>query len=214
MLADPALTEQERISEFRRILVAAFDLPTIARFVLGRYWRRATTEEAARVSSRLLEGLYRHHLCGPARPLSRGETLAVGHGPRRGATFWSRARSFPTRGPPVRVDWRVRGGPGSYKIIDVRGRRHKHGHHPALRLRLGDPALRRPGVGPAERAEKEGRASIARPDPARRSGSGAGRDRPPAPRAHDQRPAPISRFWSPRCCGPRPSRRARWAFSQ
>ena len=118
MLADPDLTERERTSEFRRILVAAFDLPTIARFVLGRYWRRATTEERHEFQSLLEDYIVTTYAARLGR--YRGETLAVGAARgEREADILVASEIIPDEGPPVRVDWRVRGGPGSYKIIDV-----------------------------------------------------------------------------------------------
>ena len=116
MLADPALTEQERISEFRHILVAAFDLPTIARFVLGRYWRRATTEERREFESLLEDYIVTTYAAHLGR--YRGETLAVGAA-RGEDDILVASEIIPSEGPPVRVDWRVRRGSGSYKIIDV-----------------------------------------------------------------------------------------------
>ena len=118
MLADPALTERERTSEFRRILVAAFDLPTIARFVLGRHWRRATIEERQEFQSLLEDYIVTTYAARLGR--YRGETLAVGeaHGEREGDILVA-SEIIPREGLTVRVDWRVRGEPGSYKIIDV-----------------------------------------------------------------------------------------------
>lgn len=118
MLADPALTERERTSEFRRILVAAFDLPTIARFVLGRHWRRATTEERQEFQSLLEDYIVTTYAARLGR--YRGETLAVGEarGECEGDILVA-SEIIPREGLTVRVDWRVRGEPGSYKIIDV-----------------------------------------------------------------------------------------------
>ena len=118
MLADPALTERERTSEFRRILVAAFDLPTIARFVLGRHWRRATTEERHEFQSLLEDYIVTTYAARLGR--YRGETLAVGAARGNGESdILVASEIIPREGLPVRVDWRVRGEPGSYKIIDV-----------------------------------------------------------------------------------------------
>jgi phospholipid transport system substrate-binding protein len=41
----PALPAAERARRFRAILVESLDVPTIGRFVLGRYWRIATDAE-------------------------------------------------------------------------------------------------------------------------------------------------------------------------
>ena len=39
------LTEEERTARFRAILLETFDLKTIARFTLGRYWRVASKKQ-------------------------------------------------------------------------------------------------------------------------------------------------------------------------
>lgn len=44
---DGKLTEQEAKVTFRKILTDAFDLPTISKFTMGRYWRVATPAEQA-----------------------------------------------------------------------------------------------------------------------------------------------------------------------
>ena len=42
LLSDPDIGEEERERRFMDLLVEGFDLPRIARFVIGRYWRRAS----------------------------------------------------------------------------------------------------------------------------------------------------------------------------
>ena len=44
-LSDPTLDEEARSREFRRLLTDGFHLDLIGRFVLGRYWRRASKEQ-------------------------------------------------------------------------------------------------------------------------------------------------------------------------
>ena len=41
------ITRVERVRRFRSLLNDHFDVKTIGRFVLGRYWRQATEEERA-----------------------------------------------------------------------------------------------------------------------------------------------------------------------
>ncbi|MDD3181568.1 MAG: ABC transporter substrate-binding protein [Alphaproteobacteria bacterium] len=45
ILADKTITEDVRDMQFRDMLREAFDLPTIARFVIGRSWAAATPEQ-------------------------------------------------------------------------------------------------------------------------------------------------------------------------
>src|ERR1700741_3817882 len=44
-LGDQSLTEEQRRSEFRRLLDQNYDMATIGRFCLGRYWNAATPQQ-------------------------------------------------------------------------------------------------------------------------------------------------------------------------
>jgi phospholipid transport system substrate-binding protein len=44
-LSTPNLGEDERVQRLRGLFADGFDIPLIARFVLGRYWRMATEPE-------------------------------------------------------------------------------------------------------------------------------------------------------------------------
>jgi len=118
MLSDPVLTEEDRVEEFRRILVKAFDLRTIGRFVLGRYWRRATPDER-----REFDVLFEDYIVATyAARLGQyqGESLTVNATRDEGnGDILVTTEIIPPDGPTVRVEWRVRGAPGSYRIIDV-----------------------------------------------------------------------------------------------
>jgi phospholipid transport system substrate-binding protein len=118
MLSDPVLSEEDRVAEFRRLLVNGFDLRTIGRFVLGRHWRRATPAERGE-----FEQLFEDYIVASyAARLGRyqGETLTVGatrddgNGDKLVGT-----EIVPREGPAARVEWRVRAIAGNYKIIDV-----------------------------------------------------------------------------------------------
>ena len=41
ILTDPALTDEALTAEFRAFVAAGFDVPVVARFALGPYWRPA-----------------------------------------------------------------------------------------------------------------------------------------------------------------------------
>ncbi|HTT79520.1 MAG TPA: ABC transporter substrate-binding protein, partial [Stellaceae bacterium] len=41
----PAVPQEQRLARFRVLFREDFDVPEIARFVLGRYWRVATPDE-------------------------------------------------------------------------------------------------------------------------------------------------------------------------
>src|SRR5690349_21396647 len=46
-VTDTSISDRERVQRFRDLLRLKFDIPQVARFVLGRYWRTATPEERA-----------------------------------------------------------------------------------------------------------------------------------------------------------------------
>jgi hypothetical protein len=109
MLADPGLGPDDRRAAVRRLLTASFDLQTIGRFVLGKYWRRASLQErdefrrlfedyAAAAIARRLDGWR-----GP-RARRWWWTGACATARRAGAssTSWSRGSA-----------WRLRKGPSS-----------------------------------------------------------------------------------------------------
>jgi phospholipid transport system substrate-binding protein len=107
-----------RITEFRRLFLIGLDFRTIGRFVLGRHWRRATRDEI-----RAFEALFAEYVVTTyAMRLARyqidtrnvGEVRADGQG---GAVVTSEI--IPRDGARARIEWRVRGKPGNYKIIDV-----------------------------------------------------------------------------------------------
>ena len=117
-LGDPALSEERRIREFRRLLFEGFDIRTISRFALGRYWRRATKEQRAEYEALFGEFIVSTY----ASRLNRysSETLHVQGARGDGeddAVVTSEIRH--PDWPPLDVDWRVRRSSSEYEIIDV-----------------------------------------------------------------------------------------------
>ncbi|MPY68709.1 MAG: ABC transporter substrate-binding protein [Alphaproteobacteria bacterium] len=117
-LTGPELDDKEREARFRRILNASFDIQTIGRFTLGRYWRVATREQraeymrlledfvvgsyAARFKEYKKDGSFR---VGNVRDINEREKLVSSEILRDGQ-------------PPVAVHWRVRADK-DFKIVDV-----------------------------------------------------------------------------------------------
>lgn len=48
LLTDKSISDKERADQFREILEARFNVKAIGKFVLGRYWKQASTEEKER----------------------------------------------------------------------------------------------------------------------------------------------------------------------
>ena len=113
------LSEEERMMQFRKILLETFDLPTIARFTLGRYWRIASKKQRADYVDLFEEFIvqaYSHRF----KDLS-GQTFEVKNSHEinsRDQLVLSEIKINQGK-PPVRVNWRVRLRDDAYRVIDV-----------------------------------------------------------------------------------------------
>ena len=118
VLADQSLAGDQREQAFRELLTAGFDVKTIGRFVLGRYWRKATEAERAEYG-RLYEDLI---VATYARQLSSyaGEGLKVaGVRQRDGKSALVASRFLRAEGEPVQLDWRLLRRGDTWRIVDV-----------------------------------------------------------------------------------------------
>lgn len=117
-LSDPALGQEQRKTRFRTLLRDSYDMDTISRFALGRYWRLASAAQR-REYRKLFEDMVVNVY---ARRFSeyKGQKFLVRSQRAEGAndTIVTSA-ILPTQGPEVRVDWRVRFKNGQYRIVDV-----------------------------------------------------------------------------------------------
>ncbi len=119
-----ALTEKstpraERIRRFRILFKENFAVETIARWVLGQAWRRATESERAEYLN-LFEDLIVFNYVDrfteyAGERLTVIKTLKV----ENGDTMVYSAIVRPNMPEPLAVDWRVRTRDGQHKIVDV-----------------------------------------------------------------------------------------------
>jgi phospholipid transport system substrate-binding protein len=118
VLADQSLSGEHRQQAFRDLLTAGFDVKAISRFVLGRYWRRATEVQRAEFTG-LFEDLI---VATYSRKFSdySGQTLkveAIREENEKMAAVASRI--LRESGEPIRIDWRLLRRNGSWRIVDV-----------------------------------------------------------------------------------------------
>ena len=111
-------TPAQRVARFHDLFREDFDVPGIARFVLGRYWKTATPEEQqefVKLFEDYIALVYSNQLAAYS-----GETLKV-TGSRTSAeeAIVASEISRPTGSPPVKVDWHLTDRNGTYKISDV-----------------------------------------------------------------------------------------------
>lgn len=116
MLADKA-TPDKREAEFRRLFLKNFDVDTIARFVVGNYWRSAGDAERAEFR-KLFEDYVVAAYVARLSTYS-GEQFQVKDEIAAGDDIVVNSTIIRPSGPPVRVEWRVRNGSDGPRIIDV-----------------------------------------------------------------------------------------------
>lgn len=117
-LGDADLTQEQKQSKFRSLLQDSFDMETIGRFALGRYWRVATPEqrkEYQRLFRDMVIKVYSDRF--KEYKGQKVETRSVRPDGEKDALVTSFI--VPESGPEVQVDWRVRYKDGKYRIIDV-----------------------------------------------------------------------------------------------
>ncbi len=114
-----ATPRPKRVVKFRKLLHEYFDYRTIAAWVLGRHWRRATKDQKKEYFNLFEDLLIETYVDRFARyPGSKLEiTKAITSGGRD--IVVSSVLDQADGQPPAKVDWRVRAREGKFKIIDV-----------------------------------------------------------------------------------------------
>jgi phospholipid transport system substrate-binding protein len=112
------VSPSQRDARFRELFNRDFDVPAIARFVLGRYWRIATPaqqQEFVRLFAVYTAFTYSNRLAAYS-----GETLRVtGSQPEPDGPIVTSEIVRRNGAPPTKVDWRLSRTDGTYKITDV-----------------------------------------------------------------------------------------------
>jgi phospholipid transport system substrate-binding protein len=118
IIKSPNLSQAQRQAKFRSLFSENFDVPTIARFVVGVYWRRASPgDQQAYVDTfrNYIAAIYADQFAN-----YRGEGFkTISQRPLGGDETLVKAEIDRPNQPPIRVDFRVKGSAGSFKIVDV-----------------------------------------------------------------------------------------------
>ena len=109
---------EARETQFRELLSAGFDMPFIARFVLGKYWRKTTPQQRADYQALFTEFIlqsYSRRMGGFS-----GETFTVSGARAAGKKdVLVRTQIDRAGGLAIKAVWRVRPKDGRYRIIDI-----------------------------------------------------------------------------------------------
>lgn len=117
-LANPELSYEQRKKEFSGLLKDNFDIKTIARFSLGRYWRVATKQEKKEyleLFENMILEVYSKRFGD-----YQGENLEVESARASGKSDYIVTTKIILKdGTPVQVDWRVRDRSKGFQVIDI-----------------------------------------------------------------------------------------------
>jgi phospholipid transport system substrate-binding protein len=120
IITDKQLTPDQRKQQFKSLADSAFDVPKIAQFVLGRYWRGASDQERTQFSEAFQD--YMIQVYWSRFTSYNGETLKVASTQDEGnGTILVTTEIFrPETGqPPVKVSWSIIKSGDQFKIRDA-----------------------------------------------------------------------------------------------
>ncbi len=117
-LQNPDLTTDQRTEAFRRILEEGFDMETMGRFVLGRYWRTASDMERQEYLALFRERIVR--IFESRLSQFTGDAVKVlGVTARSSDVTVVETELALVPFPPIQVDWHVATTGDTQKVIDV-----------------------------------------------------------------------------------------------
>jgi phospholipid transport system substrate-binding protein len=111
------MTPARKQAFFRQLLQQDFDVPGIARFVLGPYWRVASEAQKQEFCKLFEDYIVRVYSQKFAQ--YRGETLKVTGSRSDPESALVTSEIVRPQGPPIRADWRLATRDGLYKISDI-----------------------------------------------------------------------------------------------
>lgn len=120
LLSDTSLDEQAKRAGFDELINRDFDMPLIGKFVLGKYWRRATDEQKSEYQS-----LFKQYIVATYQKRIgdySGENLKIIKAkPLNKKEFLVQSIIVRPKGPPIKLDWRVRRSKtgNGQKIVDI-----------------------------------------------------------------------------------------------
>jgi len=117
-LTDPAVPQSDRQARFRTLLDEHFDMPAIAKFTLGRYWRPATDEQRTEFRKLFEDFLVQSYSTRFAEYHGQGFVVAGSTADDGGTTVVHSKIDMPSS-EDVRVDWHLRPRDSSFAIVDI-----------------------------------------------------------------------------------------------
>jgi len=119
ILSDKQQPEADRKKRFEALVDQYFDMPRIARFVLGPYWRGASSDERQQFTTAFRVYMINFYW-GRFQQYAGQSFRVLGQQPQSGTiTIVNTEIIQPSGQPPAKVDWTVAQENDQDKIIDV-----------------------------------------------------------------------------------------------
>lgn len=119
-LNDPETSNEQKVERFLAMVERSFDVPTISKFVLGAYWRRASKAERAEFIDVFSKVNFQRFL--PLFTQYANQTFSVTKvrpDDRNPRLFFVSSSISRGDAAPAQVDWRVLKRTEGFRIIDV-----------------------------------------------------------------------------------------------
>jgi phospholipid transport system substrate-binding protein len=117
-LGDEAMSTDAKKNSFKKLLKDSFDMNTIGRFAMGRYWRSASPQqrdEYQKLFETMVVEVYSQRFSDYQGQRFEARTYrADGEKDTIVTSF-----IIPDQGSEIQIDWRVRYKDGKYKVIDI-----------------------------------------------------------------------------------------------
>jgi phospholipid transport system substrate-binding protein len=118
VLTDDSMSTGERQQRFREMFRESFDVPEVARFVLGRYWRRVGPQQREEYLRLFEEFVVQTWAPRFAEYDRKRFSIRAARDDPGGITLVSSVLSL-GESDPIRVDWQVGRPASTYKIVDI-----------------------------------------------------------------------------------------------
>lgn len=118
-LGDDSLSEAQKKQEFESLLEAHFDLDTISRFAMGKYWRQMDDRQKQEYRS-LFKDMVVSIYSRRFSEYDNQKFVVDGSQAKNEKDTIVNSRIVPDDGPEIKINWHVREKSGDMRIVDVK----------------------------------------------------------------------------------------------
>lgn len=119
ILHDPAFGVEQRSQEFRKILTLHLDIPVIAKFVLGQYWPKATSEQRKAYNAAFRDFIVHRYATLLANGWKPESFQVLKTQEIKADEFLVLSKIERADNRPLEAIFRLRSTEGTYRVVDV-----------------------------------------------------------------------------------------------